>query len=378
MRYNDYDEDDEEYDNRPLLLEDKSELPYFYLTKDEIINKSIIIYGQSKSGKTTTIKEILSILNEYIPTIWLVCPTEKMNEEYKNLIHKGAVIEHISKKFMDDIWERQVQVSQLYKKINNLENFEKLYRRIMHSRVSERIVKINKIKNKLIKSALETKNEGMRNINIKKIESHINEIKMKILKDHIINNKELLLQNFQLSKEEVEIVENIDMCPRTLIIFDDASAELAELKRMKLFDRFATMGRWANITWIVVAHDDKTSVPKEIRKAAFISIFATPQLVLSFFEKSSGNGPSKYDAERAGMASRKIWEFGNREPEKFRKLIWMRETSEIKYYLPVFKEDVMFGSKSFLELCDRIEMMKNKKNNEIQNTNSYISKMSRQ
>lgn len=367
------DAEDDEYEH-PLILNDGSQLQYFQVTIDEILNKSIAIYGQSKTGKTATIKDILFLLREYVPTVWLICPTEHLNEEYKNIIPSTAILQDITKKFMEDLWERQYNISQLYKRINNIDSFERIYLRIAHSRVTKYLSKLEKLKNRQIEAILETvKNEGMQNIKIKKIEEKITNVKMDVLRSHIIKNRDNLLE-MNLNLEEQELVENIELCPRTLIIFDDATAQLAEMKRLKLFDKFATMGRWANITWIIVAHDDKTAVPKEIRKAIFLSIFSSPQLVQSFFEKSAGNGPTKYDMSIANMAAHKIWEHGSREPEKFRKLVWIRDSHEIKYYLPTIRPDFKFGSKAFIQMCEQVENAKKQKNN---NVSLYVSKIAR-
>lgn len=47
-----------------------------------IIGYSSVLYGESESGKTTLVKDIISEIGNYIPFIIVIAPTEKQNRNF--------------------------------------------------------------------------------------------------------------------------------------------------------------------------------------------------------------------------------------------------------------------------------------------------------
>ena len=68
--------------NTSLYTDEDDEIPLFTKDYSYFLNKSIILYGSSGSGKSMIMRDILYILKDHIPNILVIAPTNHLNGSF--------------------------------------------------------------------------------------------------------------------------------------------------------------------------------------------------------------------------------------------------------------------------------------------------------
>ena len=121
-------------------------IPKLIIDANMIMDKTIVIYGPSGTGKTIIIKNIMGILDGHIEQVFVVSPSEPSNCAYDGfvkspLIHYRMFIEDPENpkkddpkkgmlRFIDAIWKRQEMMSNIYKRANKMDTLMNLYMRL--------------------------------------------------------------------------------------------------------------------------------------------------------------------------------------------------------------------------------------------------------
>ncbi len=79
-----------------------------------------IFIGKRKSGKSYTMRDILYYKKNY-PAVKLVCPTEKLNEDFSKIIPKIFVEDEFSNDSMKKLFLRQIDIKKQNKKGSNID-----------------------------------------------------------------------------------------------------------------------------------------------------------------------------------------------------------------------------------------------------------------
>ena len=53
---------------------------------DYFLNKTTILFGATNSGKTTILLEMLYLLKDKIPSIFVFCPTSDSNKSFEGIV----------------------------------------------------------------------------------------------------------------------------------------------------------------------------------------------------------------------------------------------------------------------------------------------------
>ena len=72
--------------DKSITLPDKTKLKWFEKDYKNYLNKTTIVYGRTNSGKSTIIEEIMYLCKDYIPTVFVIAPTNSSNNAYTNKI----------------------------------------------------------------------------------------------------------------------------------------------------------------------------------------------------------------------------------------------------------------------------------------------------
>lgn len=343
-------------DREPLLADNGEEIKHMDDSYFTFLNRSIFIYGPSKTGKTVTVKHILNRLRPYIPIVLLVCPSEPSNNSYQGIVPRAAIHTSITKDFLESTWNRQEASAQIFASANKLEVLQKLYMRVPHSRTDKLITHLDDIYIKSKHKTNKISNEGQKEAELIILKEKFEDVLKGIYKKHISENADILADFKNLSTEEQLTLKYINFCPRLLLIFDDAAAILKKFRNLPVMEDMLYRGRHAQITLMVVNHSDKT-LPKELRTNAFVSIYGSSEVAMQFFNNGSGgNGFTLEQFKYVKGLVKKVFEEKERSPEKYRKFVWLRDMPEpYAYFLADIVRTFMFGSEAFIELCTKIE-----------------------
>lgn len=329
-----------------IILKDGKTIPEFTLTASKLLDKTIVIYGKSNSGKTVIVKNILKVLKDYIPIPFVISPTEPANRSYesfidKTLIHYDLGLDKKDDNFLDKLWEWQSMRASIYNKVNRPEIIRSLYNRIRTDEDDKIIRQIENKKKSAIESSAFAKHD--------EVEKAYKELITKYLQKKIILKKSVL-QKYKgtMNEDELYSLSYIDMNPRIVLIFDDCAAEFRQCFSKPVFKRLFYQGRHSYITSIFCNQDD-TDLPANLRKNVAVNIFTQPAVAKANFER----GSNKYSKDMIAKANTIF-------PEIFigyRKLVFIDNDSSkhmFYHYTAKIVEPFKFGSSHLKQLCNTV------------------------
>jgi hypothetical protein len=214
-------------------------------------------------------------------------------------------------------------------------------------------------KEKQHKQELETSdNLDVRN-KIIEIQKSANQALETIYKQYINDNAKILT-TMKLTKDEQQTLKYLNMNPRIVLVFDDCTELLMNIKRSQAIRQLFFQGRWQYITFIIGCHTDK-ALDGELRKAAFVSIFTTKDSANGYIDRPSNNLTK--EAKKIGCQSADI-----AFSQKHQKLVWVRDERKYYKFTATLRSDFRFGSDFIWSYCKAIE-----NDGKIIKNNKYIS-----
>lgn len=334
----------------PVVLSDGTTLEHLEDDSTFFLNRSIFIYGPSNTGKTTTATHIMKMLEPYIPKILVVCPSEDSSNSYGKMIPKAAIFKDIDDAWLKSVWEHQDMASNIFNQANNIETMALVYERVRNSRTDALLARIEALYRKMLRRAERVGNPVVRATETEEIRARYDDQRRRVFRLQIAANADDLLQT-RLPDEELIVVKFLNYCPRLLLVFDDAANILARYKHSEVFKNLMFQGRHAQVTMMAINHSDKT-MAKELRGAAFVSIFCSAEIATNFFARGSGNGSTKETERQVADICRRLWPRGD-DGNIARKLVWMRQRSEpFCYMTPARHPAFTFGCQTLHKLCE--------------------------
>lgn len=357
------------------LPEEEIIIPMFKPSPRYLINKGIILYGPTESGKSTIFREFAFLTKDYFPIVFAFAPTNAETHSYDRIIPAPLVFEDITLKQIGEIYTRQKMAAEIYNNANNLNTLNSLFLKVANAKSKMFLEKLLYYKSKAIK---EVEEQYESPIEQKQKKDEIEEIfKEKLIKFYkqIINPSFKKFQTMQITQEEKFALKYRDLNPNILIIFDDALTEIMKLLKdskkegNEIIKNFFFKGRHCKISHWYGFQDD-SRLDSEIRKNAHISIFTSKAVALAFFSRAANNF-SKAEIKKAEAIIDVI--FSNNAPN-FAKLVYSRLDPKYKFYYIVAKEysddEIQMCSQLVRNFCKKISI----KNGSFDTSNPYYLK----
>jgi hypothetical protein len=355
--------------DQPLVTEGGKRVPPLAITPSLFLDRSLVIYGPAKTGKTVLTKHIMKVVNGYIEQAIIISPSESSNRSYEGyvdppFIHyrlfladpknpkkddgtKGAL------RFLEKVWQRQEMLASIYTRANNAEVLARLFGRLPKATRAEGLRYIgatNAKRNRVLDQVRRryADEAGRRDEKSKEINEKFRKMLTLIYKRFLTPFYDELAAREDLSEDEQYSLHYLGLNPRLLLIFDDCAAEMKNVFNREIFRKLFYQNRHSYITVIICAQDD-TDLPTNLRKNAFVSFFTDPIVCGANFERSSNNFPrpvKQYVAEISSLVY-----------QGHRKLAYVREDDARQhfYYVQVpYPRPFHFGSAAFHELCGAV------------------------
>ena len=208
--------------------------------------------------------------------------------------------------------------------------------------VDKMIDKIESKRDSTIKTVPFTKHD--------EIEKSFDELLIKLIKKHIQQYKYIIERNSsKLTEDELYSLTYINLNPRVILVFDDCASELKSYFNKPIFRKIFYQSRHSFITSVFAIQDD-TDISANLRKNVALSVFMTPAVAKSNFERAS----NKFSKDIQKVASG-IYEdifIG------FRKLVFIDNDVNRQYFYHITAELVQpfkFGSQSLRNICSAVE-----------------------
>lgn len=356
-------------DEGNLLTDGGHKIPQLQFSPNLFLDRSTIINGPSKTGKTVIIKNAMKALSNHIEQVIVISPSEPMNHSYQGyvdppLIHyrlylpdpanpkkddgaRGAL------RFLDQIWKRQEMMAGIYKRANNSEILAGLYRKLPKATREEGLKYIEVINKKRVRVVERVRTQyanevGRREEKVREINENFKSMLVLLYKKYIAPFYAELWERDDLTVDERYSLNYLNFNPRLLLVFDDCAAELKPLFGKEIFRKLFYQNRHVFITLLISAQDD-TDLPTNLRKNAFVTFFTEAIVCSSNFDRASNKFPKPTKQFVADIINDIF--VGNR------KLAYIREDDLRQHFYHVtlpFPEPFRFGSKASHELCDEI------------------------
>lgn len=337
-----------------IIINDSIYLPSFKLSVNDIVNKSIVIYGSRGSGKSIICKDIMYRLRNEIPCAIVFNSSESSNGCFSAHVSKPFLYEKIELKVLEDIWRRQESITEIHKKVNDVEVLTKIILKLKLDNIIDMIIKTDKKKEQIadkLQSKIESETIFLTEMN--KLNDKFNDVKLLLLKGVIKRIKKKikdgLINKDSLSKEELDIVKFIDINPNILLIFDDCAAELKKFNKTDMLRKMFYRSRHVNISFIITAQDE-IDLDASLRKNSNITILCDGNCCNGFFERNSNSFGKKLK-----HLSKEISEIIYSGDYKNTKLIYNKDgVDKLMWYTANIHNNFIFGSKHTLEFSKKI------------------------
>jgi hypothetical protein len=319
------------------------------------LDRSTLLFGETGTGKSTIMIDILYQLQPYVDQIVVISPMDRQNHTYdKGIVPLPCIHYTITAKLLDDIWERQNALSAVYTKANKSETLQSLFNKIPGNQRARAIIdsvyqKLQSYKDELAGPSAEPAIEASASrAKVAEMEADCKKL-IDMIWHNSINCNRGYLQRVAHSKDEQFALKYLNLNPRLVLVLDDCTDLLAKFKRHPVMQKLFYQGRWAYITTIIACHTDKALDP-ELKKNVFVSIFTEETCAHAYFERKS-NDLDKEAKARALAACKMAFT----PLARHQKLAWVRDEKKFYRLTATTRPNFRFGSQYIWEYCDRIK-----------------------
>jgi hypothetical protein len=361
-----------------IVLEDQSKLRWMDRDVNLFYNQMTIIYGKSKSGKTVVLMDIMHMLKDLIPNVFVICPTNYVNGQYNGIIPPPCILPGIdlneTADFLGKFVQRQNNLTNIYNKVNDKRNLEKLFEKLVDTDAINKAKFIVETSAKLIDRVQRHPEYNLlqKRDSIKKVESDRDVKLVSIYKTTITKFKEYL-GKLDLSKNETEILTFLELNPCGLLILDDYASKFKQLAKIDptIIKTIFFEGRHSNITTIILSQTDK-EFDSAYRINVMCSIFTENQSATLNFNRQS-NGYPKDIKTRAGLCIKAVYgsdKSQDSNAKNHKKLAFINSGSDqFRVFQAEIRLDFRMGGEAIWKFSDKL-----KKQEKTQKSNPLLEK----
>lgn len=351
-----------------LVTESGKRVPELVLHPGLFIDRTTVLYGPSKTGKTVIVKNIMEQTHGHIEQILVVAPTEPSNRSYDgfvdpSLIHyrmhlpdptdKKDTEPKAALRFLETVYKRQEMMAAIYTRANRPETLSAIYHRLTETerKTGDRYIASLERKRRRVVDSIRrqfARDPGRCDAKVKEVNEKFEKMLVLVYKKFLTPNVDRLWRKKDLTEDERYSLYYLHFNPRLLLIFDDCAAQLKPFFNKEVFRKLFYQNRHSFITVVICCQDD-TDLPTNLRKNAFISIFTEPIVCLSNFERASNKFPK--------TTKQYVTEIVPDVYVGYRKIAYIREDDNRQHFYHItcnYPTPFQFGSEALTELCGAV------------------------
>jgi len=321
------------------------------LTTQLLMDKSLVIYGPSGTGKSKIIVDVMAVLNPSVDQIIVISPTDPGNGTYStgDVVPTPLIHYKLTDTLLETIWARQEMFAAVYSRANKVTVLHSLFNRLNLVKVKDILEKAEIAKADKIREATQQYTDKSRAGKVVEgIENEYERFFMLVYKQYISENRERLAR-MNLNPDEAFTLRYLDFNPRLLLIFDDCTADFKKLKSPKaksIMGKLFFQNRWAFITVVIACHGDK-NLDADLRNNAFMSMWTAPNSANVYFAHEA-NGFTSETAKKVSHWAPNIF-------KGFQKLVYIRDHDKFYKYTANLHKGFKFGSPAIRSYCKKIK-----------------------
>jgi hypothetical protein len=330
----------------------------------KFLEKTLIIYGASNSGKTTVIVELMKILSPYIPVCWICAPFDRTTRSYSRRVPEQAVHYNLNPAHIEGLIKLQDAKAKVYRMVNSETSLTPLFNKVANQQDKAKIQEMRGMLSRYTSMIhQEVPDRRQQKLLNDKMQEHTQNSIVQYMKRTITRAKTdgTLMAN-QLSPVEQTMVKMLWINPRILIILDDTTAQFKKISKSPHLEDIFYAGRHNWITLIATFHSD-TAMPASLRRNVFLAMFMSAENARRFFfatGQTQGMRMEKHERAKIEEILRVVFGSDNSEPlVPYCKLVYCREASageRFATHVAVLMDDnqFQFGSDKFREYCSKV------------------------
>lgn len=344
------------------------------------LNKMIVVNGSSGTGKTVITLDIMHSLDEYIPVFYVFSPSNGSNGNFTDIVPPKNIFSGKDKKKtlkqLTDIITVQKNKMALYIKANDFDTMKSLYNKIRYVNSKYRS-RINGVVNKA--EILMEKLNNMKNLtedekigeNIK-IRKKLKNTLSTIYKECILDNRDILKSEKNLTEGEKLCLKLINFRPNILIILDDCAARIESWSsKSDIIKQIFFEGRQYFITTIITVQSETTLKPI-YRDNAMISVFTQYEMCNNFIRRGN-RGFSKERKEKALEYSDAIFDKGDDKKKNYKKFVYLNnDPIPFRYICARVRNKTRMGCEALWNLNEKYDDTEYTENNTLEDKLLYI------
>ena len=322
---------------------------------EELLDASLLVFGSSNSGKTHLVLDLLDRLQPYIPVGFLFSPSEPSNHNYVGRFPapmmytepppggaKGKGLEALLQQLMD----RQKAAVAAYKAARDPQRLLRLYRACADRQTAEMLQRLRRLAAGSTPAAGRLAEALGEELMARRVAASAGRLR----EQHAAGER-------AYTAEDLATLPHVLMCPRLLLVFDDASVWLTEIGRSTVLKDIMYRGRHLRITLMLVQHST-VGLPSDIRGNCHRAIFATEETARGFFENAT-NGFSRQQIKQVDLLAKAVFLHKNDagSPAKYRKLVWTRNGDQFQWVVGRARlpPPRMVAAPAVLRLCQAVQ-----------------------
>ena len=318
----------------------------------DFVNRNTILYGASESGKSTVLLEMLYLMKNIVPLIFVFAPTAEDNGAYDGIVPPKMIHLTFDIKLLEKIFARQSAATKIYKAANNTDTLRELFEMV----ANDKLMKLAKVAYTNAATIVKRKESDsklsftQKKHDVKSVETERDDF-LRMLFKFTISRHRKYLKTLDLEEKYKYSIKYLYFNPQCILVFDDCGAELATFQKHPLFKNIFYLGRHKFMNIILTLQDDK-GLDSTLKKNAFVNVFTTQQCADAYFVRKSNN----FNAALKKRASETITKvFEGRENVHHRKLIYIRKDPEkLKYTVADVYKKFKFGTPAMWAFSDEL------------------------
>lgn len=313
-----------------VYLEDTDGEKTPYLKKDPWVfyRKIVALYGETESGKSTIIQEIMFLLRKVIPNVIIFAPTNDSNNLYTGKTYKPGIFSVLSIEILEEIFQRQKDAVKIYDIANNMDVMKSVFMKVADDRTRAIVNSVNRdAERHILLAAQRYTDPGMRKSEEMKIKKMRDDSLRRTYKLCIEANRRSLLKNPTITEAQYIAVYYYEFLPDVLLIFDDCATFFAQHNNEKIVKDMFYEGRHGALTSIF-SFQGTSNIKPDLRRAAHVSIFTTQASANAYVGcKENGISGDKALKRRWEKCATRIFKPDGDMPT-YRKLVYIRGGAE--------------------------------------------------
>lgn len=345
-------------------------LPYIDKNPRNYFRRTTIAYGPSETGKSVITRWIMEILQPYIPSVIVICPTDGSNDGFKDIVHERCIFTQIDTKLLENIWKRQEASVAVYNKANDIQVLRGLFLKANDMTAMGMATRVERITNTSLANILRDRqlDSAQRKEQTKAIKKSLDSALRRIYKKTIRTYRETLARGTQLTEDERYALKYLDFNPSLLLIMDDCQAQISEWIKNPTIAQLFYQGRHNWVTTLMTMQSDtgRPGLPPGIRGNTFNNFFTDPTVATRFFNNKD-NGFTPEDRKRALRIIAELYKPNANGVENHKRFVYSRldKTAKFRYCIPDDPENLRFGSPALWKLCDGIPQNRQRETNSM-------------